>query len=384
MPRVSRGQETLIDINDGINPITVFMSNQNHTFSASTTGTVLNRTGFESTVNAFVGQTQATQVSSLSSNNTYTVSAAYYGTASGWGTPTITTVNSQAKLTIPSITDTATKDVIVRLTITVRNELGNDTTITTDVTLNIVQSGAGGVIVEMTTTGQAFRANESGTVTNDGTINPDVVMTISTQGTTGSISFATSINGAAFVGQSATGAGLGSIAAYDNDSSGTISSTGTLPTTQNDVERLLITRANFGNSRTMAIRVSGANGGLDTITLFRVDQGNTGEDAILVDITSNNGNIFVNSTGTAKTLTANVIDSGTGVAPSTAITFTWTRSGSGSVSAGNVRTTSSTDRTVIASGGVQATGTAFSNIIIGAEDVDSSEVFTCTVSVADS
>ena len=45
--------------------------------------------------------------------------------------------------------------------------------------------------------------------------------------------------------------------------------------------------------------------------------------------------------------------------------------------------TSSTDRTVVASGGVEASGTAFSTIIVGEEDVDTSEVFTCTVDTND-
>ena len=129
----------------------------------------------------------------------------------------------------------------------------------------------------------------------------------------------------------------------------------------------------------MAIRVSGASGGQDTITLFRVDQGNNGNDAIIVNVVSSNGNIFRNGAGAAKTLTAMVYDAGTGSQLTSGVSYTWTRSGSGSVSAGAVRVTSSTNRTVVATGGVEASGTEYQTIIVGEEDVDTEEVFTCTV-----
>ena len=129
----------------------------------------------------------------------------------------------------------------------------------------------------------------------------------------------------------------------------------------------------------MAIRLQGAAGGQDTITLFRVDQGNDGNDAVIVSIVSSNGNIFRNGAGAAKTLTALVYDAGSGSQLTSGVSYTWTRSGSGSVSAGTVRVTSSTNRTVVASGGVEANGTLFPTIVVGEEDVDTSEVFTCTI-----
>ena len=128
-----------------------------------------------------------------------------------------------------------------------------------------------------------------------------------TQGSTGNITYAVSQNGEAFQTRTSTGTGVGQIAGYDNDGSGAFS-TGTIPVAQNAVQRLQITRANFGNNRAMAIRLNGASGGQDTITLFRVDQGTSGNDAIIVNIMSNNGNIFRNGAGAAKTLTAMVFD----------------------------------------------------------------------------
>ena len=96
-------------------------------------------------------------------------------------------------------------------------------------------------------------------------------------------------------------------------------------------------------------------------------------------ITSSDGVVFKNNAGTAKTLTANVTDADTGVAPTTSITYTWTRA-----AGAGVRVTSSTDRTVIATGGVLASGTGFPNIVVGAEDVLTQERFAVSVSVADS
>ena len=132
----------------------------------------------------------------------------------------------------------------------------------------------------------------------------------------------------------------------------------------------------------MALRISGASGGQDTVTVFRVDQGDDGEDSIIVAVTSNNGNIFRNAAGTAKTLTATVTDAGTGTTPTGTITYTWERSGSGAVSAGTVQVTSQSDRTVVASGGVTAENGDFPSIIVGAEDVDTEEAFTCIVDVS--
>ena len=398
MARTAAGQLTVVDISDGIDPIVAFATNENHTFSANEAGTITQATreGFVSGVRVFVGQSTAafTTAASLTANvedtPQYRVASVSYINASGtvvtptgWGTLNVGTVDGNASITVGSIGTTAEPNVTVRVRLQVRNNRGTViSNVDTIITLSIVRNGAGGQIVELITTGQSFRADAGGTTINDGTINPDVIISIETQGSTGNITIATSTNGGAFTTRASTNAGVGQIAGYDTDGSGAFT-TGTFPTAQNGVQRLQITRANFGNNRAMAIRVSGASGGQDTITLFRVDQGTAGNDAIVVNVVSSNGNIFRNGAGAAKTLTAMVFDAGTGSQLTSGVEYTWTRSGSGSVSAGTVRVTSSTDRTVVASGGVEASGTAFSTIIVGEEDVDTSEVFTCTVDTND-
>ena len=148
--------------------------------------------------------------------------------------------------------------------------------------------------------------------------------------------------------------------------------------------RLRVTRANFGTNRTMAIRVQGASGGVDVITLFRVQQGNTGNAAILVDVTttSPNGTVFRNTLGDPKVTIANVIDSATGMAPTTTITYDW-QFADGTP----VRVTSASNFNVLTDGsGVLADGNVVNTdrIIVGNEDVTGTASFICMVSVADS
>ena len=394
MARSAAGQLTIVDISDGIDPIVAFATNENHTFSASEDGSVTTatRTGFSSGIRVFVGQDAAdfipsgTLTAGIENTPQYRITSIGYvnadgttQTGTGFGTPSVADTDNNAVITIPSITTSANPTVTLRVRMQVRNNRGVLVdNIDTIITLTIVRNGAGGQIVELVTTGQSFRADSSGTTINNATTNPDIIISIQTQGTTGNISIATSQNGEAFVNRSSTNAGVGQIAGYDTDGSGAFL-TGNFPTAQNGVARLQITRANFGNNRAMAIRVSGASGGQDTITLFRVDQGNNGNDAIIVNVVSSNGNIFRNGAGAAKTLTAMVYDAGTGSQLTSGVSYTWTRSGSGSVSAGAVRVTSSTNRTVVATGGVEASGTEYQTIIVGEEDVDTEEVFTCTV-----
>ena len=381
MARTARGQITFIDVTDGVSPITAYMSNENHTFTATEAGVVNNRAGFTSTLNVFIGQNQSTYTDPITGNNQHRItSVAYVGTSTGWGTP----VNTSGVITIPSITTSATPNVVVRVTFEVRNNTGTITSgLTLDITLSVVRQGAGGQSIALDATRQAFFADADGSVIDDDTTNPDIIMRLVTGGTTGPISYEVSQNGGAFVARTSTGTGQGQIGFYDTDNTGDVDQTGTLPTAQNGVARIRITRANFGTNRTMAIRVAGMDGGLDVITLFRVRQGDAGRAAILVDITTNSpqGTVFRNAAGTAKTTIASVIDSATGAAPTTAITYNWMYA-----NGDPVRVVSASDFNVVLSGGVLADGSGANTdrIIVGAEDVTGSASFICMVTVAES
>ena len=170
------------------------------------------------------------------------------------------------------------------------------------------------------------------------------IIEISTAGTTGALSFHTSLNGAAFAQQTSTGTGAGNISGFDTDGSGAFS-TGTISTA---AQRLQISQGNLGTNDTLVVRVSGASGGIDTSTFFRVRNGATGTAAITVVVQSNNTNIFRNAAGTAKTLTATVYDNADGSTISGSnVTYRWFNAGTNN----NLRVTSSTDRSVLSSMG---------------------------------
>ena len=189
MARTSVGQITLYDVTDGQDPILFFMTNENHTFQASDTGVIESgtREGFASTPTVFIGQTAAvfTEDTALTVNNTFRIVSAEYVdnagmaiTPSGWGAPDI---SNMGVITIPSIASTALASVVIRVAIQVRTSDGTvipttatagTNTIDSLVSLNIVMNGAGGAVVDLTNTGQAFQANSAGTVEDDATINP--------------------------------------------------------------------------------------------------------------------------------------------------------------------------------------------------------------------
>lgn len=377
MARTARGAVTLIDVNDGANPITAYLTNENHTFAATSAGVVSGVSDFSTNLTVFVGGTQATYNTTTSTPNTFRItSVAYQGTSTGWGTPT---ANAMGVVTIPSIGNSAVASTQILITFSVTNENGNvNSGLTAIVTLSVVREGSGGAIVSMIANRQDFRANNAGTL-NDGQSN--IIFTIDTQGNTGNLVVQTSIDGAAFVTQTTTGTGAGNIAAYDVDTSGNVETTGSIP---NAFARLAVSSANLGNAaNTLAVRVAGATGGQDTISIAKVRDGAEGAAAIIVNVSSDSGTVFRNAAGAAKVLTATVFDAADGTQITTGVTYNWSRSGSGSVPAGTVRVNSAMDRTVVPTGGVEANGTAFNTITVGPEDTTASEQFTCEVTVSD-
>ena len=361
MARQARNEITITDVNDGTNPITGFMSNANHTFVANTAGTVSAVASFSSTLNVFVGSVQATYVASIGTTaNTFTITGvSYVGTPMGWGTP----ARSNDTITIPSIAQSHATEAVIRVTYSVRTPTTTLTGLTVDISLSIVTEGAGGAVVQLTPNRQTFTADPSGTADSG---QGAVEIGVAVQGNVGNLTVQVSQNGGAYVTRTSTNAGQGHIAGFDTDETGAFQ-TGTIPTS---FARLQITSANLGTNDSMAIRVVGASAGTDTVNVFKVRQGTPGEDAIIVSLTSSDGTVFRNAAGNAKVLTATVTDAGTGMTPTGTLTYTWTRA-----NGTPVRVTSATDRTVVSSGGVLASGTAFTTITVGPEDVTGQERF---------
>ena len=399
MPRTARGAVTLFDVTDGTNPITAFLTNQNHTFAAMQTGLVSAETRrmFSSMLNVFVGGTQASYDSGLATGDGTTGQ-----TANRFRIASVTSSNSDFTVGFNDTNSAVTVDTVSRapgeiyvsvvpeeaaatstLTVTfaVSNELGTVTGgLVAEITISIVAQGAGGVVINMDPTSQYFFADSDGNIV-DMPAQSAVVVDLSVTGTTGNMTVATSQNGAGFIDQTMTGTGAGSISGWDDDDAGNFQ-TGPIGTT---IRRLQISPDNLGDTNnTLSIRVRGASGGQDVITIAKVRVGAAGAAAIIVSVeSSTNGNVFRTSTGSTpsdKTLSVTVFDAATGnqIQATGISTYAWFR-GDGSTA---VLVDDITNRNVVpagTAGGVTASGSDFSTIVVGSSDVDMEEAFYCEV-----
>lgn len=372
MARVSSSEITLIDVTDGTNPINAYLTNENHSFSQTETGTVNNVAGFSTKLIVYEGLTPLTYDAdnSLVSGEYRITSAAYVETATNWGTPSIN--HSNATVTIPSIGSITEKQVTLRITFSYKNTLGSTVTgLTKDCTLTVIQQGAGGLVIDLTASNQIFTADSAGVLTAS---QSDIIISVATQGSVGNYSYSTSLNGAAFVSKTATADTAGNISGFDNDDTGT-KLTGSLPTS--NLARLFISQGNLGDANnTLTVKLAGATGGVDFVTIYKAKQGVTGTAALIVVIESSDGTVFKNNTGTAKTLTCKVYDMATGTQITSGVTYTWTRS------SGTLYVDNTTNRNVQATAGVALTAGNYPTIVVEAEDVNTSEKFACSVSVA--
>ncbi len=376
MARTVVAEKTITDITDGTSPILGYITNENHTFSATEAGVVNAVTNFSTQLIVYSGSTKlAYDTDNSDSNSEYRItSAAYVGTSTGWGTPAIAHTGANAgTVTIPSIANNPTLDVVLRITFRVKDSGGvAQTGLTRDCTLSVVQHGAGGNVISVVAAGQTYTSNSAG-VLDSGL--PNIDMVISTQGTPGNLSFAVAQGTGSYVTKSGPAAGAGNIVAYSTSLTNAFISSGTFPAT--GVVRLRVNSNNLGNSNnSITIRVSGAMGGSDYVTIYKVRTGATGANALIAVIESNNGDVFKNSAGTAKTLSSKVYESSDGTEVTSGLSYVW-KYADGT----DVRVTSAATRTVVSSGGVVASGTGFPTIIVGPEDVTTTANFRCTTTV---
>jgi hypothetical protein len=373
MARVASSELTLIDVTDGTNPVVAFLTNENHSFSQTEGGTVNNVAGFVTQLIVYEGQTQASYDTNNSlANGEFRITAAdYVETATNWGDPVINHTNGS--VTIPSIGAITEKQVTLEITFSYRNSLGSTTTgLKKSCTLSVIQQGAGGLVIDLSPNTQIFTADETGALDSG---QSDIIISVATQGSVGNFSYSTSLNGGSFVAKTSTSTAVGNISGYDNDNSGS-KLTGTLPTS--NLARLFISPSNLGDSNnTLTVKVTGANGGADFITIYKAVKGNTGAHALIVVIESNNGTVFKNNAGTAKVLTCRVYDANSGSEITSGVTYTWSRSSSGTLYVDNT-----TSRNVQSAPGVILNSGNYPTITVGPEDVASTEKFSCTVSVA--
>jgi hypothetical protein len=349
MARIAVGAITISDIADGVNPLSAILSNQSHTFATDTTGNVATaeKTAFDCEVLAFVGDTRAVYSATLASNNTFRLDT-YAGRSSGWGL-----TNTSGKLTMNTTpTGTGNKSEIFDIVMAIKNSVGNVTVVTLVLSVTKAIEGTGGAIITMNPSRQTFQFAE-GAVLSTGA---DIVIPVSLVGNVGALSVTYSKNGEAWAALN-----VGSGANYAK----------ALSVTDNDVDddTITISKDNFGNSDTFAVRVIGAAGGIDVTSIVKIQDGNTGPASLFVSITSSDsGFAFKNNTGTAKVLTATVYDmaSGSIISP-TGISYQWKHDGTTTSDAASGSTVMSTTKTQTVT---------FSMI-----DNNSSNEITCEVSI---
>ena len=398
MARQASGAITLVDVTDGTNPVSAFLTNENHTFSASAGGNVSNgeRTGFFSDVNIFLGSTQLTPVANNTTPTSGTFRVIAVGTGAnssrvttgttGWTFAVDTDATPSVRLSAISDTSSDTGGLLVRIQYHDGNDANNFLELT--ITVSKVRQGAGGVVVTLAPTKQTFFSNNAGTLDTGAPNSTDVQINVNTVGTTGTLTIQTSQNGGAFTNQSATSNAAGGIAGFNltQDSTQTTGSFPALITNGTDSTfALFIDANNLGNANnTLAVRVTAGNGGGDTVTIVKVREGAAGADAIIVVVESSNDSVFrTGENNPTKTLTCRVYDAATGGELTDGnIIYTWSRSGSGLISSGPVRIGSG-NRNVQDSGGRVANQNRTNGgatIIVDDGDIVNREQFTCTVS----
>jgi hypothetical protein len=310
--RVATGAITLLDVADGVNPLAVTLSNQSHTFAADEEGNVSGseRALFSSETFVYVGATRATYDSSTSpAPNTYKITNT--AVTGNWGaTQTIT--NSQAFITCGSTPQNSTNRTgTAVLSIAITNSVGNVTPVEVAISWSVMIEGADGSAVYIVPSRLTFQYEETGTTTTDG----NITLAISYAGNLGSLSADYALNGSTSWAPLLVGAGADKASVIDIDGAG-------------DNDKIVITPDNFSDSAVLSIRVKGANGGADVISIIKINDGVAGKASLFVSITSNNaGFVFKNNTGPVKELTAKVTDMADGSEITTGISYVWQKNG---------------------------------------------------------
>jgi len=375
MARTATGAITLTDVADGGSPISAVMSNENHSFAAAaSTGAVstAEKDEFASLPQVFIGTTTGTYKNSTVTTASSDINKFSLGTitssSTGWS---LTKNNTTGELTMNALpTGTSNKSTTMTVPITVNDGSSNLKTVTLNITLNKAIEGIGGAIIILTANKQYFQYDADTNLSPS--VQSDIIIDVDTQGLVGTLTPYISVDGGSW-GTLSQGAGA--------DQAKTIA-TGTTSIT--------ISSANFSDSNTIAVKVTGATGGSDTLSIVRVRDGIQGASAIVVTLVSNDGNVFKNNSGSDKTITAEVLDMQTGGylthvgtgSGQLQVNYNWQRSDAGGTSA-DVQVVNSSSRDVVSSGGVSADGDGNNTIIVGFGDIanNSSTQFKCEVTV---
>jgi len=374
MGRTATGAITLTDVADGGSPISAVMSNENHSFAAAaSTGEVstAEKSAFSSLPQVFIGTTTGTYKNSTVTTASADINKFSIGTidssSTGWS---LTKNNSTGALTMNALpTGTSNKSTTMTVPITVNDGSSNLKAVTLKITLNKAIEGIGGAIIILTANKQYFQYDADTNLAP--AVQSDIIIDVETQGIVGALTSSISVDGGSW-GTLSQGTGA--------DQAKTIA-TGTTSIT--------ISSDNFDDSNTISVKVAGATGGSDSLSIVRVRDGIQGNSALVVTLVSNDGNVFKNNAGADKTITAKVLDMRTGGylthvgtgSGQLQVNYNWQRADAGGT-ATDVQVSSGT-RDVVSSGGVSADGDGNATIVVGPVDIadNSSTQFECEVTV---
>ena len=217
MSRIARGAVTIVDINDGSNPISAVLTNQNHTFPANESGTVTaaTRNLFSTGAIVYIGNVLATlSTTATLANNTYrikpvgaTTSDTRVTSGTGW---TIAVDSNTGLLTVTAVPTTNVTSCTVAVIVEYKDPTQNNNgTIELTLTLSRVNEGAGGSVVNLSATSQTFFADFGGAFLAAG--NNDIIVGIETGGSPGAQTYEVSQNGNPFVAVTTASNNIGGI-----------------------------------------------------------------------------------------------------------------------------------------------------------------------------
>lgn len=312
--RTATASVTLTDLTDGQSAVTAFLTNENHTFTANSSGNVADATRlvFRSEVKVFVGGVAQTFTTGTPTAGQYKIGT--IPEVNGWeflvAQANGTEISADPLVTVDAgviYADAIGTPSSAVITIPVTYNTGVTTgTFNLDLTVSRTQDGAGATIVNLTPSSQTFTADSDGVMTAS---QNDSILTLEVTGSPGALSYKTSLDGAAFTAQTSTSDSAGGISGFDTNGTGTFS-TGTIPTNLVTGSRLEISPSNIGTAKSsITVLVEGANAGKDAVTFSKI---RAGKAAVYVDMRTNNPTIFRNNTGDPVTVTADVYDATNG------------------------------------------------------------------------
>ena len=298
------GIATVSDVRDGISPPTIYLTNENHTFVASSAGVVADFSGFTTTAQVFVGSSQYTYAASSPSGTQFT-----------YGNPTVSSgadldveISSGGVITISdagttSVTGFADAGGPTTATITIPVTVAGFTSAFSRViSLSKALGGSAPLVrVEANTQTVLYNAAGAPTTTDNIVVSANEINFESA----GVIAF-TYRSGATGAFTALTGAGI----TIDNTAS---------------PETATITPAAYntllGSNRTVTIRATRGTV-YDQITIARI---NDGEAAITVIVSVTSGSLVLRSDSDSVVLRADVYQGGTLQTPGADWTYAWSK-----------------------------------------------------------